>query len=364
MDLEAQYSSIKEEIDGAIAQVLRHTQFINGPEVAEFEGEFARLCSAEYAVGTGNGTDALRLALQALEIGPGDDVVTTTNTFIATAEAISSVGATPVFVDVDPDHYNMTGAVFEAAITSKTRAVIPVHMYGQPAPMDEIMETASRYGIRVIEDAAQAHGAEYAGRRLGGWGDIGCFSFYPAKNLGAYGDAGAVVTSDEALADSVRMLRDHGRTDKYIHEFIGSNSRLDTLQAAILRVKLRHLERWNRRRRIVAEMYSASLGEFSRIKLPKEIAGGCHVYHLYVIQTDRRDALRQHLSEHGIGTGIHYPVPLHLQPAYRDLGYGNGDFPVAEHVADRILSLPMYPELSDEAVAETVASVATFHGES
>ncbi len=342
--------------------MLDSAQFINGPEVSNFEQRFAAFCGTEFAVGVGNGTDALTLTLKALGVGPGDEVITTANTFIATAETIVVVGATPVFVDVDPAHYNMTAEGLSAAITPRTKAAIPVHLYGQPAPMAEIMEVARRRSIKVIEDAAQAHGAEYNGKRAGSWGDAAAFSFYPAKNLGAYGDAGAVVTNDEELAVAVRMLRDHGRTDKYLHEYVGVNSRLDTLQAAVLGVKLNHMEEWNEARRAVAAKYDAALGEFPWLTLPAQMPGGRHVYHLYVVRSDRREELRQHLSDSGIGVGIHYPVPLHLQPAFRALGYGMGDFPVSERLAGSILSIPMYPEVSEALSHRVVQTIGAFDG--
>ena len=362
VDLKAQYLSIRDEIDQAIQNVLEHTQFINGPEVKEFEQKFAEFSGARFCVGVANGTDALILALDAIEVGPGDEVITVANTFIATAEAISAVGATPVFVDVDPRHYNMDTTALEAAITPRTKAVIPVHLYGQSAPMEEISAIAKRHGIRIIEDAAQAHGGSISGNPVGSWGDVTTFSFYPAKNLGAYGDAGAIVSNNQSLAESIRMRKDHGRTQKYTHDFIGTNSRLDTLQAAILSVKLDHLEEWIERRRVIARKYDAALSEFPWLTLPEEMDQSKHVYHLYVVQTDRRDEFQQHLAASGVGTGIHYPIPLHLQPAYSHLGYKQGDFPVAEALADRILSLPLYPELTDAQVQEVVEAVATFDG--
>lgn len=362
VDLKAQYAAIKPEIQAAIGEVLDSAQFINGPAVADFERRFAEFCDAEFAVGVGNGTDALTLALKALGVGDGDEVITAANTFIATAEAIVGVGAAPVFVDVDPRHFNMTTEGFSAAITPRTKAVIPVHLYGQTAPIAEITDIAKRRSIKVVEDAAQAHGAEYNGRRAGSWGDAATFSFYPAKNLGAYGDAGAVVTNSEEIAARARMLRDHGRADKYLHEYIGVNSRLDTLQAAVLGVKLTHMDDWNAARRAVAAKYDAALSEFAWLTLPVEIAGGRHIYHLYVIQCDRREELRRHLSDSGIGVGIHYPVPLHLQPAFDSLGYGAGDFPVAERLADSILSIPMYPEMTAAQQRRIVESIGEFGG--
>ena len=361
VDLKTQYATIEAEVRAAMDEVLDSAQFINGPAVADFERMFAASCGAGFAVGVGNGTDALTLALKALGVGPGDEVITTANTFIATAEAVVAVGAAPVFVDVDPAHFNMTPEGLSAAITPRTKAAIPVHLYGQPAPMAEIMSVARQHSIKVIEDAAQAHGAEYNGKRVGSWGDAATFSFYPAKNLGACGDGGAVVTNDEQLAVSARMLRNHGRTDKYLHEYVGVNSRLDTLQAAILGVKLTRLEEWNRMRRTVAAKYDAALGEFTGLTLPVEMPGGKHVYHLYVVRTDRRDELRQYLSKNGIGVGIHYPIPLHLQPALQSLGYGPGDFPVAEQLADSILSIPMYPEMQDAQLVRVVQTLAAFN---
>ena len=361
VDLKTQYATIEAEVRAAMDEVLDSAQFINGPAVADFERRFAASCGAGFAVGVGNGTDALTLALKALGVGPGDEVITTANTFIATAEAVVAVGAAPVFVDVDPAHFNMTPEGLSAAITPRTKAAIPVHLYGQPAPMAEIMSVARQRSIKVIEDAAQAHGAEYNGKRVGSWGDAATFSFYPAKNLGACGDGGAVVTNDEQLAVTVRMLRNHGRTDKYLHEYVGVNSRLDTLQAAILGVKLTRLEEWNRMRRTVAAKYDAALGEFAGLTLPAEMPGGKHVYHLYVIRTDRRDELRQYLSENGIGVGIHYPIPLHLQPALQFLGYGPGRLPRAEQLADSILSIPMYPEMQDAQLVRVVQTLAAFN---
>lgn len=357
VDLKAQYISIKSDIDDAISGVLENTQFIGGEEVHSFEQEFAEFSGVRHAIGVGNGTDAITLVLKALGVGAGDEVITVANTFIATAEAISSLGATPVFVDVDPSHFNMSPESLEDAITERTKAIIPVHLYGQPAPMDAICAIAQRHGLYVVEDSAQAHGSTYKGKPVGAWGDAGTFSFYPGKNLGAYGDAGAVVTNDDLLAERIRMIRDHGRTGKYIHEHVGVNSRLDTIQAAILRVKLRHLGEWTERRRNIASVYTKLLASSEEVEAPQELDGGKHVYHLYVVQSDDREGLQSSLAEHGVASGIHYPVPLHVQPAYSHLGYSKGQFPVSERLADRILSLPMYPELTEETAGRIVALI-------
>lgn len=352
VDLGTQYRSIRNEIDAAIQHVLDTTSFIQGEDLTLFEREFAEFCEASNAVGVASGTEALYLALLACGIGPGDEVITTAFTFIATAEAISQTGALPVFVDVDQRTMNMDASEIEAAITKETKAILPVHLYGQPADMGPLLAVARKHGLRVIEDCAQAHGARYQGRRIGTLGDIGCFSFYPGKNLGAFGDAGAVVTNDDQLAEHVRLLRDHGRKDKYEHLIPGINGRLDTLQAAILRVKLRSLEDWNERRRAIAEAYTDRLKETSGLTTPFVPEGMEPVYHLYVLRSENRDDIRRQLSEKGISTGIHYPIPLHLQPAYRDLGYFAGDFPESERAADEVFSLPMYPELPMDWVAQ------------
>jgi dTDP-4-amino-4,6-dideoxygalactose transaminase len=349
VDLKAQYRAIKEEVDAAMRRVLESTAFILGQEVARFEQEFAAFSEARYVVGISSGTDALHLVLKVCGVGPGDEVITTPFTFIATAEAISMCGATPVFADIDPRTYNIDPTQIERRITPRTKAIVPVHLYGQVADMDAINAIARPHGLRVIEDAAQAHGASYKGRRAGTLGDAACFSFYPGKNLGAYGDAGAVVTNDPEIADRVRLLRDHGRRDKYEHLVVGYGNRLDALQAAVLGVKLSYLEEWNDRRRALADLYTSLLADES-IGMPYEPEWSQSAWHLYVVRTDSRDALKKALAEHGIATGIHYPIPLHLQSAYADLGYRRGDFPNAEHAAETVLSLPMYPELSVEAV--------------
>ncbi len=360
VDLKAQYRAIQPEIDAAMQRVVSNTSFILGKEVAEFEKNWAAFCRAPYAVGTDSGTAALHLALLLCGVQPGDEVITTTHTFIATAEVISLIGARPVFVDIDPRTYNMDPNAIERAITPRTRAIIPVHLYGQPADMDPILEIGRKHHLRVIEDAAQAHGAEYRGRRTGTMAEIACFSFYPGKNLGAYGDAGALVTNNEEFAARARMLRDHGRQDKYKHQIVGYGYRLDALQAAILGAKLPHLEAWSARRREIADCYTELLTN-TDIVTPYVPAHITPVYHLYVIRAKNRDGLRQHLKSRGIETGIHYPIPLHLQPVYESLGYKQGDFPHAEKAADEILSLPMYPEMTEEQVRGIAEAVKEFY---
>lgn len=349
VDLKAQYRSIQTDIDAAIARVLESTAFIMGKEVAEFEAEYADYCGAKHAIGVANGTDAILIALQALGIGRGDEVITTPHTFIATVEPIIQLGARPIFVDIDPHTYNLDPERLEAAITEKTKAIMPVHLYGQPANMTAIQEIAQRYNLAIIEDAAQAHGAYYANRKVGSWGTMTGFSFYPGKNLGAYGDAGAIITHDDEFASRLRLLREHGSKTKYEHMIIGMNSRLDSLQAAILRVKLRYLEAWTEARRERAARYKALLATIPGLILPTEDPQARHVYHLYVVQVPvDRDALLHALHARGIGVGIHYPTPLHLQPALANYGWKRGDYPIAETVAARIISLPLYPELRDD----------------
>lgn len=360
VDLKAQYRSIKQDIEAAIQRVLDHTQFILGQEVESFEEAFAAACGAPHAIGVASGTAAIHMTLVALGIGPGDEVITTPHTFIATVEPVCQVGATPIFVDIEPVTYNIDPDKIEEAITERTRALMPVHLYGHPAAMEPILDVAQRHGLRVIEDAAQAHGALYHGRHVGLWGDAGTFSFYPAKNLGAYGDAGAIITHHDSLAQHLRMLRDHGRREKYIHVARGYGERLDALQAAILSVKLMHLETWISGRRQIADTYCARLAGLPLI-LPQELDGTRHAYHQFVIRTEQRDALRRHLKDIGVGTGIHYPLPLHLQPALEHLGYQRGDFPVAEAVAATVLSLPIYPELTSEQIDAVVQAIRAFY---
>jgi dTDP-4-amino-4,6-dideoxygalactose transaminase len=355
VDLKAQYNSIKEEIDGAIQRVLNTTNFIMGEELIKFEEEFASFCNTKYAIGVANGSDALILSLRASGINKGDEIITIPNTFIATTEAITHIGGKVVFVDIDPKTYTIDVSRIEEKITNKTKAIIPVHFYGQSADMDPIIKFARKYNLKIIEDAAQAHGAEYKGKKVGSLGDVGCFSFYPAKNLGAYGDAGMITTNNEEIAKKLKLLRNHGRiTKKYEHEIEGYSSRLDNLQAAILRVKLRHLNEWNNMRRKNAKKYNELLSNMDGIIPPYEADYAKHVYHLYVIRVGERDILREELKSNGIATGIHYPIPLHLQPAYKYLGYKEGDFPVTEECSQKILSLPMYAELSEEQINEIV----------
>jgi len=353
LDLQAQYKSIQVEIHEAIQEVMDRTAFAGGPFVERFESEFASFCQSSFAVGCGSGTSALFLALYGLGIGRGDEVITAANTFIATAEAISACGATPVFVDIDEQTYTMNPALFEEAITPKTKAVIPVHLYGQMAEMDSIIEIARARDLYVIEDACQAHGAEYKGRRAGSIGDAGCFSFYPGKNLGAYGEAGAVVTHNAELAGVMRRYRDHGQEKKYYHSMIGWNDRMDGLQGAILSVKLKHLPAWNEARRNNAQFYKTLLSNVDCIVTPIEAEAAKHVYHIYAIRVRDREALMKALLEKDIHCGIHYPIPLHLQEAYRSLGYEKNRLPVVERCVNEQLSLPMFAELS-RAQIETV----------
>ena len=356
LDLKAQYQSIKPEIDAAIARVLDSCQFVLGPEVAAFEQEFAAYCGTAECIALNSGTSALHLALLAGGVGPGDEVITVPFTFVASVAAVTYTGARPVLVDIDPRSFTMDPSAIEAAITPRTKAILPVHLYGQPADMDPIMEIARRHRLVVIEDAAQAHGAKYKGRPVGSIGDMACFSFYPGKNLGAYGEGGAVTTSNPEYARTVRMLRDWGQDRKYHHQMRGFNYRMEGFQGAILRVKLRHLERWTEARRAVVRQYDELLAD-SGVETPTEMPWARHVYHVYTLRTDDRDGLQASLQAEGIQTGIHYPVPVHLQPAYADLGYGRGAFPRSEAAAEQVLSLPLYPELSSLAVAEVAGVV-------
>ena len=362
VDLKIQYDSIKDEIDEAIQNVLNNTSFIMGEELKKFEIEFARFCDVKYAIGVANGSDALILALRACGIGKGDEVITVPHTFISTAEAITHIGGKIVFVDIDPKTYTIDVSKIEDKITKKTKAIIPVHLYGQPSDMRPIMELAKEYNLKIIEDAAQAHGAEYKGKKVGSIGDVGCFSFYPGKNLGAYGDAGMITTNSKEIVKRVKLLRNHGRiTKKYEHEIEGYSSRLDNLQAAILRVKLKYLNQWNDMRRKNARKYNGLLNNIGGIITLYEADYAKHVYHLYVIRAEGRDKLREELKSKGIATGIHYPIPLHLQPAYNYLGYKRGDFPIAEECSKEILSLPMFAELRENLIIEICYWIKNFY---
>jgi dTDP-4-amino-4,6-dideoxygalactose transaminase len=363
VDLKAQYASIKSEVAEAIQRVLDSAQFTLGPEVAALEEEFAAYCQARYGIGVNNGTSALHLALLAADIGPGDEVITVPFTFVATVSAIHYTGAKPVLVDIEPRTFTIDAAKIEAAITPRSRAIVPVHLYGQPADMDPIVEIARRHNLVVIEDAAQAHGAEYKGRRAGSLGHIGCFSFYPGKNLGAYGEGGMVVTDNPAYAHKIRMLRDWGAEKKYQHVLKGYNYRLEALQGAILRVKLRHLEAWTNARRGAAAHYGALLAR-AGVALPVEMPYARHVYHVYAIRTAERAAWQHALHARGIQTGIHYPIPVHMLPAFADLGYVAGDFPHSERAAAEVLSLPMFPELTAaqrQTVCTAIEELASRH---
>ena len=359
VDLKAQYASIKPGVDAAIRRVVDNTSFILGKEVVDFEDAFAQYVGTEGAVGVASGTAALHLALLACGIGSGDEVITTSHTFFATAEAISQTGAHPVFVDIDLRTYNLDPSRVEDATTSRTKAILPVHLYGQPAQMDALSDIAERHDLWLIEDAAQAHGAEYNGRRCGSIGHLACFSFYPGKNLGAYGDAGMVTGNDEQLLARVRRLRNHGRTSKYEHQEMGWGERIDALQAAILGAKLPHLEDWTEARRAHAHRYTELLAD-CEVVTPHEAPDVRHVYHLYVIRTPRRDDVLAHLKAKGISAGIHYPLPLHRQPAYLKQGYGDVHLLATERVAAEVLSLPMYPELTENQIAYVVETVKEF----
>ncbi|MGZ8928637.1 MAG: DegT/DnrJ/EryC1/StrS family aminotransferase [Methylobacter sp.] len=356
VDLKAQYAGIKDEVNVAIQGILESCQFTLGSEVAAFEEEFATYCQAQYGIGVNTGTSALHLALLAAGIGPGDEVITVPFTFVATVAAIYYTGATPVFVDIDPRTFTIDVEAIEGAITERTKAILPVHLYGQPADMDPILDIAKRHGLIVIEDAAQAHGAEYKGRRVGGLGDMGCFSFYPGKNLGAYGEGGMVVTSNAEYTRTIRMLRDWGAEQKYHHVLKGYNFRLEGIQGAVLRVKLRHLEKWTEARRSAAAYYDELLSD-SGVLTPEAMPYARHVYHVYAIRTQQRSEWQQALQDKGIQTGIHYPIPVHLLPAYADLGYSKGDFPHSEQAANEVLSLPMFAELSRAQCQEVCEAV-------
>lgn len=364
LDLARQHRQIRAEIGAAVTRTLESGWYVLGEELAAFEREFAAYCGARHAIGVGSGTDALHLALRACGVRPGDHVITAPNIAVPTVCAIAAAGALPVFVDVDPHTFTLDPEKLRAHLIAqpaafRARAVIPVHLYGHPADMDAITKICAEYDLKVIEDAAQAHGAEYAGHRVGALADVSCWSFYPTKNLGAYGDAGMVVTDDAEVAERVRMLRNYGEEAKYQNRVQGVNSRLDEIQAAVLRVKLRHLDGWVAARRHLASLYDRLLAE-APVDPPVEVGPARHAYHLYVIRSARRDALQRHLRERGVGTSIHYPVPAHRQPAYRHLEYAEGDFPCAEWACRQVLSLPLYPELTEEELRHVAAAVTAF----
>jgi dTDP-4-amino-4,6-dideoxygalactose transaminase len=360
VDLQAQYARIESEINSVIRGVVTSGRFVGGPEVEAFEREFACFVQSAHAVGVSSGTSALHLALIAAGVGPGDEVILPTHTFIATAEVVRRCGARVRFAEIERDTFTLDPDLLPQALTPRVRAIIPVHIYGHPARMDSILGFAQTHGLRVIEDAAQAHGARLKDQRCGGIASLSAFSFYPGKNLGAYGEGGMVVARDGAEADRMRRLADHGRQDKYLHAEEGYNYRLDAMQAAILRVKLRHLDQWNAERRRAASGYGERLAGLSAVRTPRVAPWAEHVFHLYVIRVAERDRVLRGLREAGIEAGIHYPVPLHLQPAYRYLGYGSGDFPVTEEMANSILSLPLFPEIAEpqlDYVVETLRSL-------
>jgi dTDP-4-amino-4,6-dideoxygalactose transaminase len=357
LDLWSQHLPLMSEFNQAIQEVIESSAFAGGHFVTAFEQDFAAYCNTSYAIGVGSGTEALWLSLLACGVGSGDEVITVPSTFMATAEAITYCGASPVFVDVDERTCTMDPDALKDALTAKTKAIMPVHLFGQPADMDPILEFGRDYGLHVIEDACQAHGATYKGKRVGTFGDTACFSFYPGKNLGAFGEAGAIVTSNAGLNEKLRILRDHGQERKYFHSVIGWNCRMDGIQAAVLRIKLRQLEAANQRRRNHAAQYDAGLREFDGVITPAEASYARHVYHIYAIRVSNRDEAIKYLADQGIATGIHYPVPVHLQEAYRSLGYERGEFPVAERCAAEFLSLPMYPELTHSQVEQVIQGV-------
>ena len=359
-DLKRQYQNIKQEIDKAVENVLVSGQFILGENVRFLEDEIANYCGTRYAIGVASGTDALLLSLRALDIKPQDEVITTPFTFFATTEVVSMIGARPVLVDIEPDTFNIDPDKIEKAITKNTKAIIPVHLFGQICDMDEILKFREK-GIFIVEDACQSIGAEYKNKKAGSLGDTGCFSFFPTKNLGAYGDGGMITTNDEKLNKRLRILRAHGSINKYYHEELGYNSRLDEIQSAILRIKLRYLDRWIARRQEIAGLYNRLLLDIPNIKTPSIKNNRTHTFHQYVIRAERRDELQKYLSKKGIGIAIYYPIPLHLQKAYKDLGYKQGDFPEAEKACKEVLALPMWPELKDEEVEEVARAIKSFY---
>ena len=359
VDLKAQYESIRDEVNAAVSDVLETTQFILGPRVESFEADFAEYCEAKFAFGVNSGTSALHLGLLAAGVGPGDEVITVSYTFVATVAAVLYTGAAPVFVDIDPLTCNIDPAKIEAAITPKTKVIMPVHLYGACADMDPILDIARKHNLIVLEDAAQAHGAEYRGRRAGSMGDLACFSFYPGKNLGAYGEAGAVVTNNESYVEVIKQLRDQGQKEKYLHERVGYNYRMEAIQGAVLGVKLKYLDDWNAARREHAATYARELAD-SDVRLLVEAADTRSVHHVYPLFTEQRDGLRAYLHAEGISTGVHYPIPVHMQRGFNNLGYKEGDLPHTERVCREVLSVPMYPELASETVVKIADSVKQF----
>lgn len=360
VDLKAQYATIKEDIKKEIEEVLDNTAFILGKKVQDFEESFAEFCNSKYAIAVNSGTSALHLALLIKGIKEGDEVITVPNTFIATAEAISYCGATPIFVDIDPKTYNIDVTKIESVITNKTKAILPVHLYGQPADMDKIMEIAKKHNLEVIEDCCQSHGAEYKGKRIP-VSSIGCFSFYPGKNLGAYGEGGAVVTDDKEIAEKIKILRDHGQEKKYYHKYIGYNYRMDGFQGAVLGVKLKQLDKWTELRRKAAKRYNELLKDV--VETPFEYPDNRHVYHLYVVRVKQREELIEFLNKEGIASGLHYPVPLHMQEAYSFLNIKKGTYPVTEKYTKEIVSLPMYPEITNDQINSVCDHIKRFYGD-
>ncbi len=365
LDLKSEYKSIKKEIDTAINNILKSGNFIGGRDVEKTEKEIAKFCKTKYAVGVNSGTDALFLSLKAIDIKRGDEVITTPFTFIATAEVIANTGAKPVFVDIDEKTFNINPLKIEEAITKKTKAIMPVHLFGQMTDMDRIIRIGRRYNLKVIEDAAQAIGAEYKGRKAGTIGDLGCFSFFPSKNLGAYGDGGMIITNNKKLAERIRLLRNHGSDpkNKYRNLILGINSRLDAIQAAILKIKLKYLKQWNKKRREIADYYNEKLNKVGDIVTPIILENKIHIFHQYAIRTKYRNKLKKFLEEKGIETKIYYPLPLHLQPCFRYLGYKKGDFPIAEKASQEILCLPIFPELEKKEQDYIIKQIKLFYAE-
>jgi len=361
VDLKTQYKSIQGEIKEEIAKVLEQTNFILGEPVAKFESQFAEFCDSKYCIGVASGTDALHLALLTLNIGKDDEIITAANTFVATVLSISYVGAKPVLVDIDPKTYNIDLNKIEEKVTPNTKAIIPVHLYGRPVDMEKLITIADKYNLKIIEDACQAHGAVFNGKKVGTFGIMGCFSFYPGKNLGAYGDGGAIVTSDKDLYEKLKMMRNYGSPKKYHHDFIGYNSRLDTIQAVILNIKLKYLNNWNHKRLVNAEVYNKKLKGIGDLVLPYIDKTGLHVFHLYVVRTKKRDELLKYLNDNGVQASIHYPIPIYSLDAYSHLGLKKDGFPVAEQFSKEILSLPMFPELTENQISRIADLMKKFY---